>query len=126
MTILANLNHPHIVEVVELLEDDENYYVVQELVRNGELADIIFNKIKVKKETLTVQYVAKLLRQVFYAVAHMHGRGMVHRDLKPQNILMQDENTAKLADFGFAIDTKTTKIELYCSTPAYEPPEMIQ
>lgn len=49
---------------------------------------------------------------------------MIHRDLKPENMLMQDENTLKLADFGLAIDVRNTKITFVCGTYNYKAPEL--
>ena len=101
LTILKEVSHPHIMRVLELLHDKSNYYIVTELMEGGELFDRI-----IEVETFDEIKAAKILKQVLLAVNYMHQQGMAHRDLKPDNILLESKDLAnlevKLADFGFS------------------------
>lgn len=83
LEILSKTDHPNIVRVIELLEDDCNYYIVSELVPGGELYDYII-KHKMFSEAAT----ADLVKQILLAVNYMHQQHIVHRDLKPENVLI--------------------------------------
>ncbi|OON21730.1 hypothetical protein X801_02372, partial [Opisthorchis viverrini] len=75
--VLRRLQHPNIVQLIEVLEDDECYYLVMELVTGGELFDRI-----VQKGSYTERDASSLIKQVLLATEYMHSRGVVHRDLK--------------------------------------------
>ena len=104
LDVLSKTDHPHMVRVFELLQDETSFYIVTELVRGGELYDHI---IKVKR--VSEAQAADILRQILLAVNYMHQQSIVHRDIKPENILLAPEEQAspaklnlKLTDFGFA------------------------
>ena len=103
LEVLQKTDHPHIVRVMELLEDNVNYYTVSEVMKGGELYRHI-----VKEKRLTERSSASIIKQILLALNYMHKRNIVHRDLKPENLLMvgrEDKNlpvTLKIADFGFS------------------------
>lgn len=99
LQMLQKLSHPNIMHVQELLESDENYYIVTELLHGGELFERLL-EVKNYNESKA----AHIIYQVLLAVNYMHRHKMVHRDLKPQNILISNLETleVKLADFGFS------------------------
>ena len=107
--MLQNTDHPHIVRVMELLEDEAKFYIVSELVTGGELYDYI-----IKKKKLTEKSSANIIKQILLAINYMHKQNIVHRDIKPENILLSpeeglsgDDIQIKLTDFGFATFFKT-------------------
>jgi eukaryotic-like serine/threonine-protein kinase len=92
----SSLNHPHILTVHDIGDVDGRQYLVTEFVDGGTLRDWA------KAEPRTWQQVVDLLVGVADALATAHGAGIIHRDIKPQNILVSRNGYAKLADFGLA------------------------
>ena len=104
LEVLQSTEHPHIVRVMQLLEDEVNFYIVSELVTGGELYD---HMVKVKR--MTERQSANVVKQILLAINYMHQLNIVHRDIKPENILIVPEEgtsdefpNVKLTDFGFA------------------------
>ena len=106
MTILKNLDHPNIVNLYELFEDEKFYYLITEYdnyyniryLMGGEL----FDRIQ-KAKNFCEADAAKYMKQVMSAVAYCHSKNIVHRDLKPENIIFASEDqysTLKVIDFG--------------------------
>ena len=128
LEVLQNTDHPHIVRVMELLEDDIKFYIVSELVTGGELYDYI---IKTKK--LTERQAANVIKQILLALNYMHQQDIVHRDIKPENILLAPEEgtnkdalNVKLTDFGFACFFKKEKgLKQVLGSPLYMAPEIV-
>jgi predicted Ser/Thr protein kinase len=95
--ILARLNHSNIVQVYDLLEHGGRLWIAMELVEGGDLAALLNKKDRLKHEV-----VAHLGERMAEALAFAHGRGVIHRDLKPLNVLLVDDRTPKITDFGLA------------------------
>jgi len=93
----ANLSHPNIVPVFDWGEDAGTYFIVMELVEGQSLADVLRGG-----RTLTASRTAQLGAQVASALGYAHRQGMVHRDVKPGNILITPEAQVKVTDFGIA------------------------
>ena len=110
LALLQKLDHPHIVHVLEMLQDDENLYVVMELMTHGDLLKVHQRIIK-NKWTFTERDIANIIRQILQALNYMHSQGVVHRDLKLENVMVdlqptdeegRHEFVCKLTDFGFS------------------------
>ena len=119
----ARLNHPHVVAVFNLVEDDTGaHWLVMEYVEGTTLGRLV------KEEgALPPDEAAPLLAQVADALVAAHDAGIVHRDVKPSNILVGVERRVKLADFGIARiagDPALTQSGLITGSPAYLAPEV--
>jgi eukaryotic-like serine/threonine-protein kinase len=93
----ANLSHPNIVPVFDWCEDNGTYFIVMELVDGTSLADMLRGG-----RTLTAAHSATLMAQVAAALGYAHRNGVVHRDVKPGNILIASDGQVKVTDFGIA------------------------
>ena len=118
----AKLSHPHIVTVFELAEDDRNIYLVSELVEGQTLSGII------RDEPLSGREYIEMMRQVLSALDHAHARGVVHRDIKPDNIMLtaDRDRQVKVMDFGIARLENTQRLTRQgdvIGTLAYMSPE---
>ena len=98
--ILSMVDHPNIVRLFEVIEDDKYFNLLQELCTGGELLQ------KMQRTQLKEKEIAKIFNQIMSAVAYCHEKGIVHRDLKLENILFASEDPdspIKIIDFGFSV-----------------------
>lgn len=98
--ILKNLDHPHIIQIYEYFEDPKRFYIIMEKCEGGELYSQI-----VKQISFTEQDACGIIKQLVSALAYLHSQKIVHRDVKPENILFEyrdDLSSIKLIDFGVA------------------------
>lgn len=120
--ILTSVNHPNIIQVNEILENDTNYYIVMEYCFKGELFHYICSKKKLNEEEC-----AFMFYQIINAVDYLHKNNISHRDIKPENILLQSNGLLKLIDFGLSnYFDKSELLKTACGSPCYAPPEMIK
>lgn len=123
--IMSSLDHPNIIRLLEVYDEDSNYFLVYELMRGGDMSDSINAEYEVSERT-----VQRVVAPIFDAVLYCHDLGIMHRDLKPENFLLTHslfrEATVKIADFGlsrFFDEDKWAKT--IAGTPAYIAPEII-
>lgn len=93
----AAMSHPNIVNIYDVGEEKNDYYIVMEYVEGQTLKEYI-----AANQRLSTEETVRILRQVTSAVAHAHDNHIVHRDIKPQNILISPNGTAKVTDFGIS------------------------
>ena len=120
---LARLNHAGIAAIYELLEDVDDLIMVMEFVRGQTLQDIIDHV-----GPFSPQRAAEVCMQVLAALEHAHSAGVVHRDLKPGNLMLTDSGCIKVMDFGIArVDGSAhlTSAGGMMGTPAYMAPEQV-
>ncbi|CUM66461.1 uncharacterized protein PRCAT00004125001 [Priceomyces carsonii] len=123
LSILRQLNHPNIVALKSFYEDLDNYYLVMELVPGGDLMDFVAANGAIGEDATQV-----ITKQILKGITYVHNMGISHRDLKPDNILiMQDDPIlVKITDFGLAkISDNSTFMKTFCGTLAYVAPEVI-
>jgi eukaryotic-like serine/threonine-protein kinase len=119
--LAARLSHPNVVHVYDAGEDDGRPFIVMELVRGETVADLL-----VQRGKLPPRDAASLARQAALGLAHAHEAGLVHRDVKPQNLLVRDDGVVKIADFGIARAAESTRLTQFgtvLGTAAYLAPE---
>jgi len=122
---LAALDHPHILKIFDFGQQGDLLYLVMEIKTGGNLATLA------RTQTLSLQNIARLLGQIADALDYAHRNGVIHRDLKPQNILLDGSGNAILTDFGIAKlmsadSTQLTQSGTVMGTPAYMAPEQWQ
>lgn len=94
------------IEIHHLIKFKDKFYMGLDLVTGGTLADFLRKKFK-KNEQLTDWQASRLIKGILEAIAYIHDEGIAHRDLKPGNILIADQNdlsTVKLIDFGLGLN----------------------
>jgi serine/threonine-protein kinase len=118
--LLRRLSHPNIVPILDFGEQDDHSYIVMPYFSKGTVQD------RLNLGAVGPREGAKLIGQVSAALDHAHHMGIVHRDVKPSNILLDDQGNAMLSDFGFA-QVQDASLSLTGSaligTPAYMSPE---
>jgi serine/threonine protein kinase len=119
--LAAKLSHPNIIQVYDVGEEDGRPFIVMECVEGSTLAE----ELK-QRGPLESSEVVDLALQICGGLEHAHAAGLVHRDIKPQNLLLRPDGTLKIADFGIARAAETTKLTQAGSvlgTAAYLSPE---
>lgn len=122
--IVASLNHPSIITIYDIGRlADGRYYLAMEFLPGGDLA-------RHKGEVFAPERALKIVREIASGLAVVHDRGLVHRDVKPANVLFRGDGTAVLTDFGVAkeldIDSELTQFGIAVGSPAYSSPEQAQ
>ncbi|CEH18151.1 pkinase-domain-containing protein [Ceraceosorus bombacis] len=115
------LHHPHVMQLYEVIATESNIWMVSELCAGGELYDYL-----VERGTMPEPEARRLFGQLCLAVAYIHGRGIVHRDLKLENVLLDERCNVKLGDFGFTREFEGKRLmDTFCGTTGYAAPEML-
>jgi len=124
--VLARLNHPHLVRVTDFFEEWGNTYLVMDFVEGESLADRIR-----RQGALAEVEVLAWAGQLLSALAYCHAQGVIHRDIKPQNVIIRPDGRAVLVDFGLVKlwdprDPRTKTVMRGMGTPEYAPPEQYE
>ena len=118
---MADLDHPHIVRITDIGEEDGQQYLAMEYVAGLDLKRYIKEHYPLSNEEAV-----RIMGQILLAMRLAHTRGIVHRDLKPQNILLTPDGTAKVTDFGIAVafaETSLTQTNSMLGSVHYLSPE---
>lgn len=94
----CSLIHPNIVEIYDVGEENGRHYIVMEYIRGKTLKQLIH-----KRGALLIQEAVDIMKQLVSATCEAHKKGIIHRDIKPQNVLVKDDGTIKMVDFGIAL-----------------------
>ena len=97
--VMASLDHENVVKVYDICQEDEVPFIVAEYIEGWDVGDVLKSA---PKGCLSEQYTTKIAEQLLRALAYAHLHGIIHRDVKPSNILITDEDVVKVADFGIA------------------------
>ncbi len=115
------LNHPNIVQIYDVGEDDGNFYIVMEYIKGQTLKQLIK-----KRGKLSVPETVDIISQLTDGLAHAHDSYIIHRDIKPQNIMILEDGMVKITDFGIAMALNAsdlTQTNSVMGSVHYLPPE---
>ena len=118
---VSNLSHPNIVEIYDVGEEDGEHYIVMEYIEGKTLKQLLK-----KRESLTLTEVIDIMTQLTDGISHAHESYIIHRDIKPQNIMIEDDGRIKITDFGIAMAlnaTQLTQTNSVMGSVHYLPPE---
>uniref|UniRef100_A0A1A9WJ88 Protein kinase domain-containing protein n=1 Tax=Glossina brevipalpis TaxID=37001 RepID=A0A1A9WJ88_9MUSC len=122
VSILKTLRHPHITRLYEVMQSETMIYLVTEYACQGEIFDHLVENGRMKEPEA-----ARVFTQLVSAVQYCHSKGVVHRDLKAENVLLDKDMNIKLADFGFSNRYKEgNPLTTWCGSPPYAAPEVFQ
>ena len=118
---VTSLSHPNIVSIYDVENEGEFYYLILEYVEGMTLKDYML-----KNPRMPIETIVHIAKQIAAGLSHAHQNGIIHRDIKPQNILMNENLTCKITDFGIARaygDTTLTQTNQMLGTVYYLSPE---
>lgn len=122
LRLLPLLDHPHVVKVFDVIEDDERYMIIMEYLTGGELFQYI-----IKNRRVNEREARFFFRQIVSALDYCHQNSIIHRDMKPENLLFDSSMQIRLIDFGFAnFYESDNTLSTFCGSPYYASPEMIR
>ena len=121
--IVAKLSHSHIVQVYDVGEISNHYYIAMEFLSGGDLSARL-------KKGMSAKEAIHVIKQIASALDFAHRKNIIHRDLKPDNVMFREDEAAVLTDFGIAKETTAdinlTQTGLIVGTPKYMSPEQIR
>jgi eukaryotic-like serine/threonine-protein kinase len=122
--IVGMLQHPNILPIYDAGEENGKYYVVMEHVQGARTLGAYCRP----DNLLPVEDVVKIIFKCAKALHYAHGRGLIHRDIKPNNIMLTPDNDVRIIDFGIAIkkDSDVSQIRGIAGSPSYMSPEQVQ
>ncbi|KND03562.1 CAMK/CAMKL/MARK protein kinase [Spizellomyces punctatus DAOM BR117] len=120
--IMRMLDHPNIVQLIEVMETKRELYLVLEYAPGGEVLDYIVAHGRLKESEAK-----KFVRQIVEALKYCHEGNVVHRDLKAENLLLNSSMQIKISDFGLSnIFDRSKQLTTCCGSPVYSAPELIE
>eukprot|EP00051_Salpingoeca_urceolata_P000845 m.36549 g.36549 ORF g.36549 m.36549 type:complete len:644 (+) comp11032_c0_seq1:94-2025(+) len=120
--IMKSLDHPNIVKLFEVIDTERTLFLVMEYASGGEVFDFLVAHGRMKEKEARAKF-----REILSAVQYCHGRAVIHRDLKAENLLLDGDMHIKIADFGFSNTyTPGDKLDTFCGSPPYAAPELFQ
>ncbi|ESO01219.1 hypothetical protein HELRODRAFT_81872 [Helobdella robusta] len=121
--IWKKIDHRNVVKLLDVLETNNGYYLITELCGGSDLKSVISSRIC---GCLDESESSVYLYDILSAVSYMHGLGIIHRDLKIDNILLDGRGNVKLIDFGLScFDSSQSHCRTFCGSPAYAAPELL-
>jgi len=123
ISCMEKLSHPHIIRLYEIIETAEHICMVQEMAIAGDLATKV-----IMMGTLSEESSRRYFGQILSAIHYMHENNIIHRDIKPQNVLINAGDVCKIADLGFArtVTSHDSFIQTFCGTPNFAAPELFK
>jgi calcium-dependent protein kinase len=129
INIMIKMDHPNIIKLYEVFEDNRYIHLIMEMCTGGELFDRIIDRIN-KKKLFTEKEAAIIFKQMMSAICYCHGQKICHRDLKPENLLLcnnSEDSPIKVIDFGLSkiFTDNNRKMTTKVGTAYYVSPEVL-
>ena len=122
LIISRDFNNPFLMQIIDYIEDKENYYIITEFCEGGTLEDDIYKRVKKTKDPYSIRESLEILYQIILGLSGLQDGKIAHRDQKPDNIFI-NKGILKLGDFGFAKQSNQ-KFSTVCGTPLFMAPEL--
>ncbi|CAD5213971.1 unnamed protein product [Bursaphelenchus okinawaensis] len=120
--VLQRIKHPNIIKLYQVIDTPSILYLITEYAPNGEIYDMVHNNKRLSEDEARHKF-----WQIISAVEYLHKNGIVHRDLKAENLLLDSNHDIKLADFGFSnFYEKENTLDTFCGSPPYAAPEIFE
>lgn len=119
---MKKLQHPNIALLYDAIDTQRQLYLVMECVPGMSLSTYVKQR---DERKLGEPEACHMFKQLISAMKYVHSKSVSHRDIKLENILIMEDETLKLIDFGFAACSKE-KLRIFCGTPSYMAPEIVQ
>lgn len=122
VNLLQKLRHNHVVKIYETIETQKHIIIVMELCAGGDLLNYVR-----KRRRLKEPFAQKIFKQIIDGLSYIHSKGVAHRDIKLDNILLDGKGNVKIADFGVSRQIQGDQVmKEQCGTPAYIAPEILR
>ena len=121
IALMKVFDSPHLLRLVDVYETAGHILIILEYAEHGELFDYLTSR-----GSLSVEDAMRIFRQIIYGLEFLHNHAICHRDLKLENILLDQNDMVKIADFGLARCMKDNIAETSCGSPHYASPEVIK
>lgn len=121
ISIMKLMYHPHVIKIFDVLEDSRYLYLIIEYASKGELFNHLVEKRRIESKEALIFF-----QQLISGIEYCHKHRICHRDLKLENILLDEEYRIKIADFGMAsLSVPNTMLKTFCGSPHYASPEVV-
>jgi len=119
---IASLEHPNIIPIYHYDETEDLYFLAMKLIEGSDLAKEI-SALRRRNQKMDIRRALRIMEQVAGALDHAHSKGVIHRDVKPSNILLDKDDNAVLTDFGLVLRASDSTMGTAFGTPRYIAPE---
>jgi len=121
--IMKRMNHPNVVKLYEVIDTPRQLFIIMEFVKGQSLSGYIRSK---KARKLPELECMRIFSQVVAGIEYCHSHNIIHRDIKMENVLLDECNNVKIIDFGFSICVNAVqRLKMFCGTPSYMTPEIV-
>jgi serine/threonine protein kinase len=121
---MMRINHPNICKLYDVVETDTQVVLVMEYINGGSTHGYLKSKPNRRLEEVNAR---KVFAQLISALEYLHSKSIAHRDIKLENVMLDEFRNVKLIDFGFSTQIPNTqKVKLFCGTPSYMAPEIVK
>lgn len=124
ISILKSIDFPFILKIYNTFQDEERLYILTEYIEGGDLM-----KIMSREKVFSEKLIKFVISQIVLVLEYLHSRGIIYRDIKPENILVDGDGFLKLADFGLSKllgDSEKDTTKTFCGTPEFISPEILR